>query len=234
MEIARLMLTTGDESRSQRPLEPDQRRADRDHAESDRLDARWHRGRAARCLEAAGGHCRIRRIRCRTRTGPPSIHKPSWELAGEALTCYDAEQARAAFERALVQHPGRVAALSGLKEAVAVQGDILKNSKSRQSSPQSGTARTPESESDRCSVFRFCVPCSAFRSEFFVLCSSFLEDHPHPVPGPQGNERLRHDPDVRAPGAAATAARPLPRPAPAPSSRTVRRCIAASRRQTGK
>ena len=58
--------------------------------------------------------------------GPPSIHKPSWELAGEALTYYDAERARAAFERALVQHPGRAAALSGLREAVAVQGDVLK------------------------------------------------------------------------------------------------------------
>jgi tetratricopeptide (TPR) repeat protein len=58
--------------------------------------------------------------------GPPSIHKPSWELAGEALTYYDAGQARAAFERVLAQHPGRAAALSGLHEVVAVQGDVLK------------------------------------------------------------------------------------------------------------
>jgi hypothetical protein len=58
--------------------------------------------------------------------GPPSIHKPSWELAGEALTSYDAARARAAFERALTQHPGRAAALSGLHEVLSVQGDVLK------------------------------------------------------------------------------------------------------------
>jgi hypothetical protein len=58
--------------------------------------------------------------------GPPSIHKPSWELAGEALMYYETDQARAAFEKALTQHPGRTAALSGLRRAAAVQGDDQK------------------------------------------------------------------------------------------------------------
>ena len=125
METARLTLTAGDESRAQRPLS--QTNAARIQIMRNQIGAMLG-GIEGAPLDASKRLVAIAEAEdpLPHEAGPPSIHKPSWELAGEALTYYDAEQARTAFERALVQHPGRAAALSGLREVVAVQGDIPK------------------------------------------------------------------------------------------------------------
>jgi tetratricopeptide (TPR) repeat protein len=50
--------------------------------------------------------------------GPPSILKPTWELLGEGLLALGrAEEARAAFERALQRTPGRSLVVRGLEAA---------------------------------------------------------------------------------------------------------------------
>ena len=125
METARQTLTAGNASRSQRPLSPtnagrlqimrNQIGALLGGIEGAPLDASKRLVAIAQAEDALPHE-----------PGPPAVHKPSWELAGEALTYYEAERARAAFERALTYHPGRAAALSGLREAAAVQGDNVK------------------------------------------------------------------------------------------------------------
>jgi hypothetical protein len=125
METARLVLTAGDPSRALRPLS--QTNAARIQIMRNQIGAMLG-GIEGAPLDATKRMVAIAEAEdaLPREAGPPSIHKPSWELAGESLTYYDAERARAAYERALAQHPGRAAALSGLAEVVAVQGDVQK------------------------------------------------------------------------------------------------------------
>jgi tetratricopeptide (TPR) repeat protein len=59
--------------------------------------------------------------------GPPAIDKPSYELLGEALLAANrANEAQAAFEKALARTPERTASLAGLMQAAEKLGDAKK------------------------------------------------------------------------------------------------------------
>jgi len=59
--------------------------------------------------------------------GPPAIDKPSYELLGEALRAANrANEAQAAFEKALARTPERTASLAGLMQAAEKLGDAKK------------------------------------------------------------------------------------------------------------
>lgn len=125
MEAARQLLAEGEASRSQRPLSA---------TNAARLQIMRNQvGALLGGIEGAPFDASKRLVAIAEaedalphEPGPPSIHKPSWELVGEALMYYETGQSRAAYEKALLQHPGRTAALSGLRRAAAVQGDDRK------------------------------------------------------------------------------------------------------------
>jgi hypothetical protein len=122
MEAARRALAEGDPARSRRPLSP---------TDAERLQVMRNQiGALLGGLEGAPSDASKRLVAIAEaedmlphEAGPPSIHKPSWELAGQALRFYDADRSRAAYERSLALAPGRAAALAGLREAAALQGD---------------------------------------------------------------------------------------------------------------